>query len=341
MVEKLWKVWLTGRAPDREDIIQALEAARCEVTLGRFFTDSWHYTEDELVDKVKDMDAIMISTGDGNITCRVMEAGKKLKVISKRAIGVGDIDVSAATDLGILVTNTPLALHYLSVAEFTVSMILGLANNLKLADYHARRALWRSVSNTLLRHKTVGIVGLGRIGLRVAELLHPFELRLLAYDPYVPSERVKTVGVELTDLETLLKESDFVTLHAVETPETRGLISEARLRMMKPTAYLVNTARGILIDETALAKALKENWISGAALDVFQGEIPKPNNPLFDESIYYKTLFSPHAAALNPEAVWQLPLLQLENCLTALQGKIPKHVANPEVVPRWRGRLQS
>jgi D-3-phosphoglycerate dehydrogenase len=340
MVEKLWKVWLTGRNPDREDIIQALEAARCEVTLGRFFTDSWHYTEDELVDKVRDMDAIMISTGDGNITRRVMEAAKELKVISKRAIGVGDIDVGAATSLGILITNTPLELHYLSVAEFTVSMILGLANNLKLADYRARRAMWRSVSNTLLHRKTVGIVGLGRIGYRVAELLHPFELRLLSYDPYVPPERAKTVGVELTDLEILLKESDFVTLHAVETKETRGLISEARLRMMKPTAYLVNTARGILIDETALAKALKENWISGAALDVFQGEIPKPNNPLFDESIYDKTLFSPHAAALNPEVVWQLPLLQLENCLTALQGEVPKYAVNPEVVPRWRSRLQ-
>lgn len=339
MAEKKWKVWLTGRDPDRDDIIQALQAAGCEVTLGRLFTDSWHYTEDELMEKVTDMDAVMISTGDGQITRRVMEAGKRLKVISKRAIGVGDIDVSAATELGILVTNTPLELHYLSVAEFTVSMILGLANNLKLADYNARRGLWRSVSNTLLRHKTVGIVGLGRIGCRVAELLHPFELRLLAYDPYVPQERAKAIGAELTDLETLLRESDFITLHAVETPETRGLISEARLKMMKPTAYLVNTARGSLIDEAALAKALKENWISGAALDVFQGEIPKTDSPLLSEDIYFKTLFSPHAAALNPEVLSQLPLLQLENCLTALRGEIPKFVVNPEVIPKWRSRL--
>jgi len=338
MGKQRWKVWLTGRDAGREDIVHALEAAGCEVTLGRLFTDTWHYTEEELVEKVDGMDAIMISTGDGNITRRVMEAGKKLKVIAKRAIGVGDIDVGAATDLGILVTNTPLELHYLSVAEFTVGMILALANNLKLADHNARRGLWRSVSNTLLRNKTVGTVGLGRIGSRIAELLRPFEVKLLAYDPYVLPEKAKALEVELTDLETLLKESDFVTLHAVETPQTIGLIGEAQLRMMKSTAYLVNTARGSLIDEGALARGLRENWISGAALDVFKSEIPQPDNPLLSEDIYFKTLFSPHAAALNPEVIWQLPILQMENCLSALRGEVPEFVMNPEAIPRWRDR---
>ncbi|MBN1862840.1 MAG: hypothetical protein JW790_04280 [Dehalococcoidales bacterium] len=338
MIEKKWRVWLSGRDPGREDIIGALEAAGCEVNLGRLFTDTWHYDEDELVEKVAGMDAVMISTGDGKITRRVMEAGDKLKVIAKRAIGVGDIDVSAATELGILVTNAPLELHYLSVAEFTMGAILGLANNLKLADHNARRGLWRSVSNTLLRHKTVGIVGLGRIGARVAELLRPFELEFLAYDPYVPPERAKALGVELTNLETLLQESDFVTLHAVETKETIGMINEARLKMMKPTAYLVNTARGSLIDEAALAKGLKEGWIAGAALDVFRDEIPKADNPLLGEDIFFKTMFSPHAAALNPEVLWNLPLLQLENCLSALRGEVPQHLVNPEAIPKWQSR---
>ena len=339
MGKQQWKVWLTGRDEGREDIVRALEAAGCEVTLGRLFTDAWHYTEEELAEKVRDMDAIMISTGDGHITRRVMEAGKKLKVIAKRAIGVGDIDINAATDLGILVTNTPLDLHYLSVAEFTVGMLLALVNNLKLADHNARLGLWRSVSTTLLRHKTVGIVGLGRIGSRVAELLRPFEVKLIAYDPYVPTEKAKALGVELTDLEALLKESDFVTLHAVETAETRGLIGEAQLRMMKPTAYLVNTARGSLIDEEALAKSLRENWISGAALDVFEPEVPQPDNPLLSEDIYSKTLYSPHAATLNPEVMWQLPITQMENCLSALRGEVPQFVVNPEAIPRWQGRF--
>jgi len=337
-MKQQWRVWLTGIDVGREDIIHALEAAGCEVTLGRLFTDSWHYTEEELVEKVLDMDAIMISTGDGNITRRVMEAGSKLKAIAKRAIGVGDIDVSAATDLGILVTNTPLEEHYLSVAEYTVSMILSLAKNLKLADHNARLGLWRSVSHTFLRNKTVGIVGLGRIGSRVAQLLHPFEVKLLAYDPYVPTEKAKALEVKLTDLETLLRESDFVTLHAVETLQTRGLIGEAQLRMMKSTAYLVNTARGGLIDEGALAKCLKEKWISGAALDVFNPEIPQPGNPLLDEDIYFNTLYSPHAAALNPEVMWRWPIVQMENCLSALRGEVPEFVVNPEAIPKWRSR---
>lgn len=338
MGKQQWKVWLTGRDAGREDIVRALEAAGCEVTLGRLFTDTWHYTEDELVEKVQGMDAIMISTGDGNITRRVMEAEGKLRVIAKRAIGVGDIDISAATDLGILVTNTPLELHYLSVAEYTVGMLLALANNFKLADHNARLGLWRSVSNTLLRNKTVGIVGLGRIGSRVAQLLRPFEVKLLAFDPYVSTEKARALEVELTDLETLLKESDFVTLHAVETPQTMGLIGEAQLRMMKSTAYLVNTARGGLIDEGALAKSLRENWISGAALDVFKPEIPQPDNPLLGEDIYFKTLYSPHAATLNPEVMWQLPIVQMENCLSALRGEVPQFLVNPEAIPKWRGR---
>jgi len=187
----------------------------------------------------------------------------------------------------------------------------------------------------------VGIVGLGRIGSRVAQLLRPFEVKLLAFDPYVPTEKAKALEVELTALETLLKESDFVTLHAVETPETKGLIGEAQLRMMKPTAYLVNTSRGGLIDEGALAKSLREEWIAGAALDVFTPEIPQPDNPLLGKDIYFKTLYSPHAAALNPEVMWQMPIVQMENCLSALRGEVPEFVVNPEVIPRWRERVKA
>jgi D-3-phosphoglycerate dehydrogenase len=171
---KKFKVWLTGRDPERSDLIEALEKAGGEVSLGRLFNESWHYTEGQLIEHIRDMDAVMVSTGDGNITRQVIAAAPHLKVISKRAIGVGDIDVKAATEFGVMVTNTPLELHYLSVAEFTVGMMLALANNVKLADYNARQGRWRSVTNTLLRHKTIGIIGLGRIGNRVVELLRPF-----------------------------------------------------------------------------------------------------------------------------------------------------------------------
>jgi D-3-phosphoglycerate dehydrogenase len=259
-------------------------------------------------------------------------------VVSKRAIGVGDIDVAAATELGILVANAPHDFHYSGVAEFTVAMILALAKNLKLADRNARQGKWRSVHNTLLSGKTVGIIGLGRIGSSVVGLLRPFGVKFLAFDPRLSPASAQVAGVPLVSLEELLAESDFVTLHAVETPETVGLLNEDRLRLMKPTACIVNTARGSLVDEAALARALEEGRIKGAALDVFQGEIPEPSNPLLADEIAYETLFAPHSAALNAEAVWALPLVQVENCLTALRGEVPQHVVNPEAIPRWRER---
>ena len=184
-------------------------------------------------------------------------------------------------------------------------------------------------------------MGLGRIGSKVAQLLHPFEVKLLAFDPYVSAESAQALGVELTDLETLLRQSDFVTLHAVQTPETRGLIGETELRLMKPTAYLVNAARGGLVDEQALAKSLKEGQLAGAALDVFEPEVPQPDNPLLDEEIHLKTLYSPHAAGLNPDNDWQIVVVQMENCISALLGKPPESVVNPEVLPKWQERSKS
>jgi D-3-phosphoglycerate dehydrogenase / 2-oxoglutarate reductase len=331
-------VWLTGRDSERRDILEALERAGCEVRLGRRFDDPWHYSEQQLMENSRDVDAIMLSTGDGQVTRRVMEAAPRLMVISKRAIGVGDIDVDAATNLGILVTNAPHDFHYLGVAEFTVAMILALANNVKLADHNARQGKWRSVRNTLLCGKTVGVVGLGRIGSAVVALMRPFGVRFLAFDPHVSAEGAQAAGVELVDLERLLAESDFVTLHAVETAETANMINEERLGLMKPTACLVNTARGSLVDEEAVARALREGRLREAALDVFRGEIPKPSNPLLDEGIFYQTLFAPHAAALNAEAVWAVPLVQLENCLAALRGEVPPNLVNAEALPSWRAR---
>ncbi len=338
--ERKWKVWLMVVHPDREDIIRSLEAAGCEVVIGRSFTDARYLSEDEIVAKVPEMDALMVSTGE-LMTRRVMEAAKRVRVISKVGIGVEQIDVKAATYLGIMVTNTPTEFNVFSTAEYAVSMILAMAKKFKLADYNARRGKWRSVYSTLLYGKTVGIVGLGRIGSRVARLLAPFGVKLLAFSPHAAAEKAQSLGVRLVDLDTLLKESDFVTLHAVQNAQTRGMIGEARLRLMKPTAYLINTARGGLVKESALAKALKEGRIAGAALDVFEPEVPRPDNPLLDEDFYFKTLYTPHAAGLNPDNEWQLPVVQMENCVTALRGEIPKYVVNPDVIPKWRERIRA
>ena len=340
-MEKKLKVWLMVRNKGREDLIRVLEEAGCEVILGRLFTDTNCYTEKQILEQVPDMDGLMVSTGEF-MTRRIMEAGKKLKVIAKRGVGVEQIDIQAATDLGILVTNTPTPENYLSVAEYTLTMILAMAKKLKLADYNARQRKWRSIQNIFLRGSTVGIVGLGRIGSRLAELLlKPFAVKLLAYDPYVSTEKARMLGVELTDLDTLLKESDFVTLHAVATEENREMIGEAQLRMMKPTAYFINIARGGLVNEAAVAKALKEDWIAGAAIDVFEPEVPEPDNPLLDEDISLKTLYSPHVAGQNPQVRESILQAQFSDCLKGIKGEIPQYVVNPEAIPKWRERLAS
>ena len=332
-----YRVFVTETRPGQEALRSALEQAACSVAFGRPFDDpAGPYSEDELRALVADADAVMVMGSRDRITRRVMEGGPQLKTIAKTGIGVETIDVRAATELGILVSNTPIPENYLSVAEGTVARILALAKQLKLADRNARLGRWRSVTNTFLHGKTAGIVGLGRIGSRVAELLRPFQVRLVAYSPSVSPERGRRFGVELVDLDTLLRESDFVTLHAVVTPKTRGMIGEAELRRMKPTAYLVNTARGALVDENALARALQEGWIAGAALDVFDHEPVTPDHPLLASDLYDKTVLSPHSAAATPELKQKMPLVQLENCLRALRGETPEYVVNPEVLSRWR-----
>ena len=334
-----YRVFVTETRPGHEALRSALEQEACSVTFGRPFADpAGPYSEEELRALVADVDAVMMMGSRDQITRRVMEGAPKLRTIAKTGIGVERIDVRAATELGILVSNTPIPENYLSVAEGTVARILALAKNLKLADRNARLGRWRSVTNTFLQGKTVGIVGLGRIGSRVAELLRPFQVRLVAFSPSVSPERGRRFGVELAELETLLGESDFVTLHALVTAKTQGMIGEAQLRRMKPTAYLVNTARGALVDENALTRALREGWIAGAALDVFDPEPITPDNPLLASDLFETTVLSPHSAASTPELKQKMPLVQLENCLRALRGETPEYVVNPEVISRWRAR---
>jgi D-3-phosphoglycerate dehydrogenase len=340
--EKRWKVWWMAVMPGREDIVQTLEAGGCEVFLGRSLQEiaSTPYSEAEMVEGIHTMDAIMVARG-GLVTRKVMEAGDRLTTVAQLGVGVDQIDVHAATDLGILVTFTPVIENTFSVAETTLGMILALAKKFKLSEHNAYRRQWRSVINMFLRGKTVGIIGLGRIGSRVAQLLKPFEVRLIASDPYVPMEKAQALDVELTTLETVLKESDFVTIHAVETDETRGLIGQAELLMMKPTAYLINTARGAIVDEKALAESLREGHISGAACDVFEPEVPVADNPLFEEVFYLKTFYTPHVAAFTPEAIQAMPTAQAAHCLKALRGEVSlDFVVNPEVIAAWRKRMK-
>jgi D-3-phosphoglycerate dehydrogenase len=333
-----WRVFWAETLPERDDVVRVLADGGCEMVPGRPFTDAaGAYTDDELIVALRDVDAAMVVSRE-RWTRRVMEACPRLVTLAKLGIGVERIDVAAATELGVLVSNTPLPENWMSVAEQTVGAIVALAKNFKAGDRAARERRWRGVTNVLVRGKTVGIVGVGRIGSRVAALLRPFEVRLLGYDPYVPDERLRALGVEPVPLDRLLAEADFVTVHAVVTRDNAGMIGERELGRMKPTAYFVNTARGALVDQAALTRALVEGRIAGAALDVFEPEPPATESPLLGAALGDRTLLSPHTAGVTGEAMWLMPLAQAENCVRALRGEPPEWTVNPDVVPRWRER---
>jgi phosphoglycerate dehydrogenase-like enzyme len=322
--------------------IQKLKDEGCEVRLGRPFDDAESvYPAAELSELVRDVDFMMVSSRE-LFSREVMDAAPRLKSIAKLGIGVERIDVKSATELGILVSNTPIPENFLSVAEYAVAMMLALGKNLKLADHNARLGgKWRSGRSVYIKGKTVGIVGFGRIGSRVDELLKPFDVKLLAHDPYAPAGRAAEAGVEMTDLPDLLRRSDFVTLHAVVTQENRNQIGACELALMKPSAYLVNVARGALVDEVALNNALRGGRLAGAALDVFEPQPPSQGKPLLDKELDLKTLYSPHSAGMTPELIHKMPLVQLENCLSAIRGETPEYVVNRDVLPRWRRRREA
>lgn len=328
-MEKKFKVFIPE--PEWEESHKILE----EIAQVKVGEPCVKYTEDRLVREIKDIDALII-TSQQHITKKVIEAANKLKVIVKYGSkpGIDNVDLDAATRKGILVCYTPYA-NSDSVAEHTIALILALMKKLYITCAQLRQGKWRDKSllgNELLG-KTVGIIGLGSVGRKVAEKISGFKVKLLAYDPYVEKETAKKIGVKLVDLDTLLKESDVVTIHAALTEETKHLIGEGELGSMKKTSFIVNTARGAIIDEKALIKALKKEWIAGAALDVFEKEPPSQDNPLLKMD---NVIVTPHFASCTYEAYQREALLAAEEVLRVLKGENPKFIANPEVLNQTR-----
>jgi D-3-phosphoglycerate dehydrogenase / 2-oxoglutarate reductase len=309
-----------------------------ELVLGR---DGWdhpgdEYTEEELIELCRDADALIVGSRE-KITRRFMASIPKLRVISKHGTGVERIDVKAATELGILVTNTPV--HSPVVAEHTVTLILGVMKKLIQADKIVRSGGWRddAFKSTLVRDRTIGIVGFGRIGSEIAKRLQGWSVKIIAYDPYARPEVFQECGVgRRATLDELLEQSDVLSLNAVLTDETRHMIGEDQLKRMKKTAFLVNTSRGEMVDEKALIKALRERWIAGAALDVFEKEPLGPSHAFLQLD---NVLMTPHMASITPEIAKLLRFTTMENALSALRGEVPKYVKNPEAIDRWRERF--
>src|SRR3982075_752925 len=262
------KVLIFAPREEPPETVRALEGMGCEIVFG---DRDWQLPrpshEEAVVEAARDAVALMgTSIRHTPITRRIMQASQRLRVVAKYTVGVADIDTEAATELGVMVCHAPTESNCFGVAETTVTFMLSLLKKVARRDADVRAGKWRTADNFAyfvgsrvsdgFRGQTIGIVGLGRIGTRVAQLLAPWRARLIAYDPYVPPAHFLTHGVQSVDYETLLRESDVLSFHVVLTKETRYMFGERELSLMKPNAIVLNTARGKIIDEPALAKAI-------------------------------------------------------------------------------------
>jgi D-3-phosphoglycerate dehydrogenase len=336
-----WRVFMSS-PPARIDAFRAIEDAGCAVTYGQSVEDVPEnaYSEDELIELLRQTDVYVCMTREG-YNRRIAEACPNLLMIVKPIIGFDNIDLQAATDNGVLVANSPAPENFIGVAEAAVGLMVALSKRLLENRHVLLDGSWKrdELFGDLLYEKTVGIVGLGRVGGHVAQRLSTWGMRLLAYDPYITDERAKSFGAELRpDLEHVLAESDFLTLHVPLTAETRGMIGEAALRKMKPSAYLINTARGAVIDDQAVARAIEERWIAGAALDVHDPE-PLPISSPLRELDQDRVILTPHSVGNSYAARMGGQRLAVESIKRAMRGEAPEHVVNPEVVERWLQRI--
>jgi D-3-phosphoglycerate dehydrogenase / 2-oxoglutarate reductase len=287
------------------------------------------FKEATLIKEVADAAGFLVRTAE--IPASVINAGTVLKVIARHGVGYDSIDVRAATARKIPVCITPRA-NALSVAEHVLALMLALAKRIIPFDAATRKNEWEirnSYSAFDLDGKTLGIIGMGRIGMLVCQKAQAaFNMKILAYDSLVPKEAMEKAGAKVVAIPEILHASDFVTLHVPSTPETKGLIGAAQLKAMKRSAYLINCARGPIVDETALVKALKDGTIAGAGLDVFDPEPPKADNPLFGLP---NVILSPHSAGLTVECVIRMATHAAQAIIDVLEGRRPEGVVNPEV----------
>jgi D-3-phosphoglycerate dehydrogenase len=278
----------------------------------------------ELQLAITDADALIIRSATV-VDEQLLEAGRQLQVVGRAGVGLDNVDTAAATSRGILVCNAPES-NVVSAAEHSVGLLLALARNLPqahaaLTDGRWERGLW---TGTELLHKTVGIVGLGRVGRLVAQRLAGFDVRLLAYDPFVSADSARTINVEMTELDDLLSRSDFVTIHLPKNAETVGLFNAERFTKFKPGARLINAARGGVVVEADLAAALENHQIAGAALDVFDIE-PKSESSLFGRP---DVVVTPHLGASTHEAQDRASVTIAEQVALALDGDFVPFAVN-------------
>jgi phosphoglycerate dehydrogenase-like enzyme len=333
-----WKVLITARTLNVDAVggraLTLLREAGCELIhppkYGPLRTD-------ELLPLLPRMDAVFASMDQFTGAVLASKAALQLKLISRWGVGYDAIDISAATRHGILVAYTPGLLND-AVADYAMALLFSVARRIHEGHLSMRAGQWLSGWGHDIAGKTLGILGCGRIGQAVAKRASGFNMRLLGHD-IAPNPDAITAGIHFVSLDELLAESDFLTLHAALTPQTRGLIGEAQLRRMKRGAYLINTARGAIVDEAALLRALEEKWIAGAALDAFAVEPLPSDHPLRTAR---NLLLTPHQASFGLETGARVSVAAAQAIVDLLRGRKPRWVVNPEVYesPEFRAQIQ-
>ncbi len=322
------KVFVTRQIPEAGlDLLKE----KCELEINR---EDRVLTKGELIKGVKQSDYLLSLLTD-TIDAEIFDANPNLKIVANYAVGYNNIDVEEATKRGIIVTNTPGVLTD-TTADFAWALLMAIARRVTEADKYTRAGKFKGWGPMLLLGsdvygKTLGIVGFGRIGRAIAKRAKGFDMKVLYYDPFRADEETENLlNVKSVSLEELLKESDYVSIHALLIPETRHLIGAEQLAMMKNTAYLINAARGPIVDEKALAKALKNKQIAGAALDVYEEEPAlAPGLAGLDNVV-----LAPHIASASIETRSKMAVIAAENIIACLEGKKPPTIVNPEVLEK-------
>ena len=286
-------------------------------------------TPDELAERIAPYDALIIRSS-AQVTNRVVAAGKRLRVIGRAGAGIDNIDLQAASERGVIVMNTPGA-NTVATAEHTMALLLALCRNVPQAAASLRSGAWerKQFKGIELRSKTIGIVGLGRVGQRVARRCKAFGMEVICHDPHLSGERAELLKVDQVSLDELLERSDFITLHAALTADTRGLIGPEALANAKPGVRIINAARGDLIDEAALIEALQDGRVAGAALDVLADEPPDPANPLLHMD---NVVATPHLAASTDEAQREVGIQIVSQVIDALEGTDYRNAVNMPII---------
>ena len=330
-----WKVLITARTLNEvgHSALALLRDAGCELTLPPRFGP---YRAEELSPLLRDHQAVLASMDQFTAGVLASPEAAQLKIISRWGVGYDAVDIPAATAQGIVVAYTPGLLSE-TVADFAFGLLLSLARRVHIGHASMSQGRWEAAWGTDVFGKTLGILGWGRIGQAMARRAAGFNMRLLAHD-IRPDPNTTQPRVEQVSLDELLAASDFLSLHAALTPQNHGLIGEAQLRRMKPTAYLINTARGALLDEAALARALHEGWLAGAALDAFTVEPLPAAHPLRTAP---NVLLTPHLASFARETGERVSLATAQAIVDLMSGRKPQFVVDASVYssPRLRARL--